>query len=157
MTRARLTLYDTTLRDGQQTQGVQFSTPEKIRIAEALDALGSTISRAAGPARTPPTARFSTPPRTPRHHDRLRHDQARWPVADNDEVLAGVLNAGTSAVCLVGKTHDFHVTEALGITLEENVENIAASVARIWWPRGARRCSTPSISSTATRPIPTTR
>jgi 2-isopropylmalate synthase len=51
--------------------------------------------------------------------------------ADNDEVLAGVLNAGTSAVCLVGKTHDFHVTEALGITLEENVENIAASVAHL--------------------------
>jgi 2-isopropylmalate synthase len=51
--------------------------------------------------------------------------------ADNDEVLAGVLNAGTAAVCLVGKTHDFHVTEALGITLEENVENIAASVAHL--------------------------
>jgi 2-isopropylmalate synthase len=51
--------------------------------------------------------------------------------ADNDEVLAGVLNAGTAAVCLVGKTHDFHVTEALGITLDENVENIAASVAHL--------------------------
>jgi 2-isopropylmalate synthase len=42
-----------------------------------------------------------------------------------------VLNAGTAAVCLVGKTHDFHVTEALGITLDENVENIAASVAHL--------------------------
>ena len=51
--------------------------------------------------------------------------------ADNDEVLAGVLNAGTSAVCLVGKTHDFHVTEALGITLEENLDNISASVAHL--------------------------
>ena len=51
--------------------------------------------------------------------------------ADNDEVLAGVMNAGTAAVCLVGKTHDFHVTAALGITLEENVENIRASVAHI--------------------------
>jgi 2-isopropylmalate synthase len=49
--------------------------------------------------------------------------------AGNDDVLAAVLNAGTQAVCLVGKTHDFHVTTALGITLEENIENIRASIA----------------------------
>ena len=51
--------------------------------------------------------------------------------AANDEVLAGVLNAGTPAVCLVGKSHDFHVTTALGITLEENAENISASVSHL--------------------------
>ena len=44
--------------------------------------------------------------------------------AENDDILAGVVNAGTSAVCLVGKLHDFHVTTALGITLEENTENL---------------------------------
>ena len=51
--------------------------------------------------------------------------------ADNDEVLAGVLNADTPAVCLVGKTHDFHVETALGITLEENLVNIRESVAHL--------------------------
>ncbi len=51
--------------------------------------------------------------------------------AENDEVLAGVLNANTPAVCLVGKTHDFHVTTALGIELPENVENIAASIRHL--------------------------
>ena len=51
--------------------------------------------------------------------------------AANDEVLAGVLNAGTGAVCLVGKTSAFHVTDALGITLEENLANIADSIAHI--------------------------
>jgi len=51
--------------------------------------------------------------------------------AANDDVLAGVMNAGTAAVCLVGKTHDFHVTEALGISLEENLENIRASIAHL--------------------------
>ena len=61
MTRERLYLYDTTLRDGQQTQGVQFSTAEKRQIAEALDALGVDYIGAAGPARTRPTATFSTP------------------------------------------------------------------------------------------------
>ena len=49
--------------------------------------------------------------------------------AENDDVLAGVMNAGTSAVCLVGKSHDFHVTTALGIMLDENVENISATMA----------------------------
>ncbi|RZV98805.1 MAG: citramalate synthase, partial [Rhodobacteraceae bacterium] len=51
--------------------------------------------------------------------------------ADNDEVLAGVLNANTPAVCLVGKTHDFHVETALGITLDENLANIRESVAHL--------------------------
>ena len=51
--------------------------------------------------------------------------------AENDDVLAAVMNAGTPAVCLVGKTHDFHVEAALGIPLEENVENIRASIAHI--------------------------
>jgi len=51
--------------------------------------------------------------------------------AANDAVLAAVTNAGTQTVCLVGKTHDFHVTEALGVGLDENVENIAASIAHL--------------------------
>ena len=51
--------------------------------------------------------------------------------AENDDVLAAVMNAKTPAVCLVGKAHDFHVKTALGITLEENIENIAASFAHL--------------------------
>lgn len=51
--------------------------------------------------------------------------------AENDDVLAAVLNANTPAVCLVGKTHDFHVETALGITLAENTDNIAKSVAHL--------------------------
>jgi 2-isopropylmalate synthase len=51
--------------------------------------------------------------------------------ADNDDVLAAVLDARTPAVCLVGKTHDFHVTEALGITLDENLDNIRKSIEHV--------------------------
>ena len=51
--------------------------------------------------------------------------------AGNDDVLAAVLDARTPAVCLVGKTHDYHVHEALGISLAENLDNIAASVAHV--------------------------
>jgi isopropylmalate/homocitrate/citramalate synthase len=157
MTRTRLHLYDTTLRDGQQTQGVQFSTPEKIRIAEALDALGIDYIEGGWPGANPTdSAFFDAAPETRATMTAFGMTKRAGRSADNDEVLAGVMNAGTAAVCLVGKTHDFHVTEALGITLDENVENIAASVAHLV-ARGARRCSTRSISSTATRPIPTTR
>ncbi len=51
--------------------------------------------------------------------------------AANDDVLAAVLNAGTPAVCLVGKTYEFHVTTALGLSLQENLDNIRASVAHL--------------------------
>ena len=51
--------------------------------------------------------------------------------AANDDVLAEVVNAGTGTVCLVGKAHDFHVSEALGIPLEENLTNIRESFAHL--------------------------
>ena len=131
MTRERSISFDTTLRDGQQTQGVVFSTPEKVRSPKRWMHWGSTISKAAGPVPTRPTASFLNSAQDPRDDDRLWHDQTQRRSAENDDVLAGVMNAGTPAVCLVGKTHDFHVTTALGITLDENVENIRDSFAHI--------------------------
>ncbi len=132
MTRDRLTLYDTTLRDGQQTQGVQFSTDEKIRIAEALDDLGLDYIEGGWPGANPTdSAFFDAAPTTTARMTAFGMTKRAGRSAANDEVLAGVLNAGTAHVCLVGKTHDFHVTEALGIALDENVENIRASIAHI--------------------------
>jgi isopropylmalate/homocitrate/citramalate synthase len=89
----------------------------------------SITSKAAGPARTRPTAR-SLPPGPDRATlTAFGMTKRAGRSAANDDVLAAVLNAGTPAVCLVGKSHDFHVTDALGITLDENLENIRASVA----------------------------
>ncbi len=128
----RLHLYDTTLRDGQQTQGVQFSTPEKIRIAEALDALGLDYIEGGWPGANPTdSAFFDEAPRTAARMTAFGMTKRAGRSAENDDVLAAVLNAGTGTVCLVGKSHDFHVTDALGITLEENVENIRASIAHL--------------------------
>ncbi len=132
MTRARLYLYDTTLRDGQQTQGVQFSTAEKQRIAEALDGLGLDYIEGGWPGANPTdSAFFDAAPKTRAHMTAFGMTKRAGRSAANDEVLAGVLNAGTGSVCLVGKTHDFHVTDALGINLEENLENIRASIAHL--------------------------
>ena len=132
MTRERLYLYDTTLRDGQQTQGVQFSTEEKRAIAEALDNLGVDYIEGGWPGANPTdSAFFESAPRTRAIMTAFGMTKRAGLSAENDDVLAGVMNAGTAAVCLVGKTHDFHVKAALGITLEENIENIVKSVVHL--------------------------
>ncbi|WP_424990165.1 citramalate synthase [Fluviibacterium sp. S390] len=130
--RERLYLFDTTLRDGQQTQGVQFQTPEKLRIAKALDDLGIDYIEGGWPGANPTDSEFfAAPPQTRATLTAFGMTKRAGRSAENDEVLAGVLNANTPAVCLVGKTHDFHVTTALGIELEENLDNISRSIAHI--------------------------
>ncbi|MFT6088380.1 citramalate synthase [Sulfitobacter sp.] len=130
MTRERLYLYDTTLRDGQQTQGVQFSTAEKITISNALDGLGVDYIEGGWPGANPTdSAFFDDAPRTRAKMTAFGMTKRAGFSAENDDVLAAVMNAGTDTVCLVGKTHDFHVTAALGIDLAENTENIAKSIA----------------------------
>ncbi len=132
MTRARLTLYDTTLRDGQQTQGVQFSTDEKIQIAQALDTLGLDYIEGGWPGANPTdSAFFDAAPKTTAKMTAFGMTKRAGRSAENDDVLAAVMNAGTDTVCLVGKSNIFHVTEALGITPDENLENIRASIAHI--------------------------
>ena len=132
MTKEHLSLFDTTLRDGQQTQGVQFSTPEKHLIAAALDDLGVDYIEGGWPGANPTDSEFfEAPPKTRAHFTAFGMTKRAGRSAANDEVLAGVLNAGTDSICLVGKAHEFHVTTALGITLDENVGNIRASFEHI--------------------------
>jgi 2-isopropylmalate synthase len=129
MSRERLYIYDTTLRDGQQTQGVQFSTAEKQAIAETLDKLGVDYIEGGWPGANPTDSEFfDSRPKTRATFTAFGMTKRAGRSAENDDVLAAVMNAGTPAVCLVGKTHDFHVETALGITLAENTENIARSV-----------------------------
>ncbi|MGJ8588783.1 MAG: citramalate synthase [Yoonia sp.] len=132
MTKERLYLYDTTLRDGAQTQGVQFSAAEKNQIAAVLDGLGIDYIEGGWPGANPTdTAFFANPPETRATLTAFGMTKRNGRSAENDDVLAAVMNAGTSAVCLVGKAHDFHVTTALGISLEGNIDNVSASFAHI--------------------------
>lgn len=132
MTKEHLYLYDTTLRDGQQTQGVQFSTPEKHQIADMLDRLGIDYIEGGWPGANPTDSEFfDAAPKTKAKFTAFGMTKRAGRSAENDDVLNAVLNAGTDTVCVVGKSHDFHVTDALGITLDENLENISHSFAHI--------------------------
>ncbi len=132
MGRERLYIYDTTLRDGQQTQGVQFSTEEKMQIAKALDKLGVDYIEGGWPGANPTdSAFFDDAPKTKATMTAFGMTKRSGRSAENDDVLAAVINAGTGAVCLVGKSHEFHVAKALGISKAENTENIAKSMAYI--------------------------
>ena len=132
MMKERLYIYDTTLRDGQQTQGVQFSTPEKTQIAEMLDQLGVDYIEGGWPGANPTdSAFFDEAPKIRATMVAFGMTKRSGRSAENDDVLAAVMNANTKSICLVGKSHEFHVTTALGITLAENTENISASFKHI--------------------------
>ena len=132
MKRERIYLYDTTLRDGQQTQGVNFTVDDKIRISNALDELGIDYVEGGWPGANPTDSDFfDTNPQLKATFTAFGMTKRSGKSAENDEVLSAVLNANTPGVCLVGKTHDFHVIKALGISLEENLSNISDSVRHI--------------------------
>ena len=127
----RLYIYDTTLRDGQQTQGVQFSTDEKIEIADLLGDLGIDYIEGGWPGANPTDTTFFETYRTNANLVAFGMTKRSGRSAENDDVLASVLNAGTKKICLVGKTHDFHVKTALGISLKENIEAIQQSISHV--------------------------
>ena len=132
MKRERIYLYDTTLRDGQQTQGVNFTVDDKIRISNALDELGIDYVEGGWPGANPTDSDFfNTNPKLKATFTAFGMTKRSGKSAENDEVLSAVLNANTPGVCLVGKAHDFHVIKALGISLEENLSNISDSVRHI--------------------------
>ncbi len=133
MEKERLSIYDTTLRDGQQTHGVQFSLKDKRAVTEALDVLGIDYIEAGWPGANPTdSAYFDNMPEVGRAKiAAFGMTKRAGRSAANDELLAQLVNSGSPSVCIVGKTHDFHVETALGIPLEANVENIAQSISHL--------------------------
>lgn len=129
----RVTLYDTTLRDGAQTQGVDFSVADKVAITAALDHLGIDYIEGGWPGANPTDdAFFASAPRT-RTARLTAFGMTRRPgrSASNDPVLTGVLRAGTTAVCLVGKSSAYQVRTALGTEPEENLAMVESSIAEV--------------------------
>ena len=133
MSRERLTLFDTTLRDGAQTQGVDFSAEDKRQIALALDALGLDYVEGGFPGANPTdTEFFAGPPAlTSARLVAFGMTKRAGRSAANDPGLSAVLDAKADAACLVGKSWDYQVNVALEIPLAENLDGIAQSVAAV--------------------------
>lgn len=129
----RVYLYDTTLRDGAQTSGVDFTVADKIAIAQELDALGIDYVEGGWPGANPTDdAFFADPPTLPKAIF-TAFGMTRRPgrSASNDPGLSALLDSPAKAVCIVGKSWDFHVDVALGIPREENLSLIADSIKEI--------------------------
>ena len=129
MSKEKIYIFDTTLRDGAQTEGVNFSIEDKNKIAVALSKLGVDYLEGGWPgANTLDTTFFNNPPKlgnTILTAFGMTKKVGRS--AENDPGLSALLNTKAPAICLVGKSWDFHVDIALGISKEENIENIKES------------------------------
>ena len=133
MSKEKVILFDTTLRDGQQTQGVDFSVQDKVNIAKALDNIGIDYIEGGWPGANPTDTKF--------FEQNTKFSNAKFTAfgmtkrpgrsADNDPQLRSLIDANSDSICLVAKTWDFHVDLALGISLEENIEAIKDSVLSI--------------------------
>jgi 2-isopropylmalate synthase len=131
MTREKLSLLDTTLRDGAQMADVDFSLADKRHIAMLLDGLGVDYIEGGYPGANPlDTEFFSAPPKlTSARFAAFGMTKRTGRSAANDPGIAGLLAAGAGVITFVGKAWDYHVHVALRCTLEENLENISQSIA----------------------------
>ncbi|MDE1159193.1 MAG: citramalate synthase [Neorhizobium sp.] len=129
MTRERIHLFDTTLRDGQQTPGVDFSVEDKIAISAMLDAFGFDYVEGGYPGANPTDTAFFAEKRTKRAKFTAFGMTKRAGIsASNDPGLATLLQAKADAICFVAKSWDYHVAVALGCTNAENLSSIHDSV-----------------------------
>ena len=133
MTRERIVLFDTTLRDGAQTTGVDFSVEDKRQIALALDGLGLDYIEGGWPGANPTDTAFfaERPPLKTARFTAFGMTKRAGRSAANDPALAQVLDAQAESICLVGKTWDFQVRVALDIPYTDNIGNIAESIAAV--------------------------
>jgi 2-isopropylmalate synthase len=130
MSKERLYLFDTTLRDGAQTSGVDFSVDDKIAVAKLLDELGVDYVEGGYPGANPTDTAFFAEKRTRRAVFTAFGMTKRAGVSvSNDPGLRALIDAHADAICFVAKTWDYHVRVALGTTEEENLESIRQSVA----------------------------
>ena len=126
-------IFDTTLRDGSQFEGISLTVEDKLRVAEQLDWLGVKWIEGGYPQANPKDEEFfrrAVTELTLETATLVAFGSTRKPLGkvDVDPTLAALVAAGTSTACIVGKSWDFHVLEALGTTLDEGVAMVGESV-----------------------------
>ncbi len=131
---ADLALYDTTLRDGTQREGVNLSVEDKVRVARRMDRLGVHFLEGGWPGANPKDteffARFARGDEAPLRATLTAFGMTRMAskAVDEDPLVAGLAEAGTDVVCLVGKSWGYHVDEALGVPRDQNLAMVRETI-----------------------------
>jgi 2-isopropylmalate synthase len=121
--------YDTTLRDGAQTRGVDFSLQDKINFCHKLDTLKIDYIEAGWPGANPIDTEFFNQLPILNHSKIVAFGMLAKKNANNepDDLFKSVVHSQANVICLVGKTYDYHVTLALNISLQDNLNNLKFS------------------------------
>src|SRR3974377_579662 len=130
--RPEVEIYDTTLRDGSQGEGINFSVMDKLRIAEKLDAFGIHYIEGGWPGSNPKDMEFfQQAARRKWKHARLAAfsmTRRKGVAVESDDLMRQILEARTPVVTIVGKSWLLHVHEGLRATPEENLAMIADTI-----------------------------
>src|SRR5882672_910609 len=125
-------IYDTTLRDGSQGEGINFSVRDKLRIAEKLDAFGIPYIEGGFPGSNPKDLEFFQQARRRKYKNAklaaFSMTRRKGVPVEKDEQMRRLLEAQTPVITIVGKTWLLHVTEVLRVTPDENLAMIADSI-----------------------------
>jgi len=129
----QLEIYDTTLRDGSQQEGISLTVGDKLRVARLLDELGVSFIEGGWPGANQKDTEFFSRARSEldfRHSVLTAFGSTRRPGGEvaSDSQLRALLDAETEVICLVGKAWDYHVKEALRVDLDEGVRMVAESI-----------------------------
>jgi 2-isopropylmalate synthase len=133
MSKEKLYIFDTTLRDGAQTQGVDFSIDDKQKISAVLDNLGVDYIEGGWPGANPTDTEFFNKDHNFKSAKLTAFGMTKKSEhsAKNDPMLSSLINSKCSSICLFGKSWDFHVDVVLGITNKQNLKNISESAKHI--------------------------
>jgi len=125
--------FDTTLRDGQQTTGVDFSVEDKIKMANALDELGIDYIEGGWPGSNPTDDSFFNTTLNLNYSNLVAFGMTRRPSASvsNDPGLSNLINTKVKHICIVGKSSSYQVEKALGISKNDNLKMIGESIGHI--------------------------
>ena len=128
----KIEIYDTTLRDGAQSEGINFSTSDKLKIVKLLDEIGIDYIEAGWPGANPKDEEvFRELKNIPLQHSKITAfgcTRKAGVKPEEDKILEELLKADTEIITIFGKTWDFHVEHALCTTLEENINMISDSI-----------------------------
>ncbi len=129
---AKISVFDSTLRDGAQGEGISFSAEDKLKIVRALDGIGVEFIEAGNPFSNPKDLEFFQKVADIRlEHAKLvafGSTRRKNILPEDDDNLKSILQAGTGYIAIFGKSWDFHVTDIINTTLEENLRMIADTV-----------------------------